>query len=42
MMITIGRDLCLYSQQDAALWVGYDQIFPKQTKSKTILRLYLL
>jgi hypothetical protein len=24
---------CLYRQQDVALWVGYDQIFHKQTKS---------
>jgi hypothetical protein len=27
--ITIGHDLYLYRQQDVALWVGYDQIFPK-------------
>jgi hypothetical protein len=29
MIITIGHDLYLYSQQDVALWVRYDQIFPK-------------
>jgi hypothetical protein len=39
--ITIGRDLYLYRQQDIALWVGYSQIFPKQTKSHTLLELYL-
>jgi hypothetical protein len=33
MVITIGHDLYLYRQHDAALWVRYDQIFPKQTKS---------
>jgi hypothetical protein len=27
MMITIGRGLCLYRQQNATLWVGYDHIF---------------
>jgi hypothetical protein len=32
-MITIGCDIYLYRQQDAALWIGYDQIFSKQTKS---------
>jgi hypothetical protein len=40
--ITIGRELYLYKQQDIALSVGYDQIFPKQTKSQTLLGLYLL
>jgi hypothetical protein len=33
MMITIGCDLYLYRQQDVPLWVGYDQIFTKPTKS---------
>jgi hypothetical protein len=33
MMITISRDLYLYRQQDVALRVRYDQIFPKQMKS---------
>jgi hypothetical protein len=35
------RYLCLYSQQDIALWFIHVQIFPKQTKSQTILGLYL-
>jgi hypothetical protein len=39
--ITIGRDLFLYRKRDIALWVGYDQIFPKQTKSQPLLILYL-
>jgi hypothetical protein len=39
--ITIGHDLYLYRQQDVSLWVRYDQIFPKQTKSWSLLRLYL-
>jgi hypothetical protein len=38
---TIGHVLYLYRQQDVALWVRYDQIFPKQTKSQTLLGLYL-
>jgi hypothetical protein len=31
----------IYRQHDTALWVGYDQIIPKQMKSETLLRLYL-
>jgi hypothetical protein len=38
MMIIIGCDLYLYRQQDIALWVGYDQIFPKQIKSQKPIR----
>jgi hypothetical protein len=29
LKLDFGRDLYLYSQQDVALWLGYDQIFPK-------------
>jgi hypothetical protein len=39
--ITISRDLYLYRQQNVALWVKYDQIFSKQTKSQILLELYL-
>jgi hypothetical protein len=39
---SIGHDLCLYRQQDIALWLRYDKIFPKQTKSQTLIRVYLL
>jgi hypothetical protein len=41
MSVTIDHVLCLYRQQDVALWVGYDQIFSKQIKSQTLLGLYL-
>jgi hypothetical protein len=41
VMITICHDLYLNGQHDVALWVRYDQIFPKQTKSQTLLELYL-
>jgi hypothetical protein len=37
---SIGRDLCIYRQQDIALWHGYKKIFLKQTKSQTLLGLY--
>jgi hypothetical protein len=39
---SIGRDLSLYRQQDEALWLGYEKIFPKQNKSQTLTKLYLL
>jgi hypothetical protein len=41
VFFTIGCDLCLYRQQDVALRVGYNQIFPNQTKSQILLGLYL-
>jgi hypothetical protein len=41
LVISISRDLCIYRQQDVALLHGYGKIFPKQTKSQTILELYL-
>jgi hypothetical protein len=39
MMIIIGHDLCLYRQRDIALWVGYDQIFPKAMSSGVRVRM---
>jgi hypothetical protein len=41
IQVTIGHDLCLYRQQDIALWLILVQIFPKQIKSQTLLGLYL-
>jgi hypothetical protein len=41
MDTSIGCDLCLYRQQDIALWHGYGKIFPKQNKFQTLIRLYL-
>jgi hypothetical protein len=38
---TISRDLWIYRHQDASLWVRSDQIFHNQTKSQTLLGLYL-
>jgi hypothetical protein len=38
---SIGHDLCIYRQQEVAFWHGYVRIFLKQTKSQTLIRLYL-
>jgi hypothetical protein len=40
-IVSIDHGPYLYRQQDVALWVRYDQIFPKQTKSQILLILYL-